>query len=461
MKRKLIATLALTLGVSVLSSCAGVISFPERATDPGVSLWQEPETEAPSDPGKLLGIWHSKGGNTVFRFGEGGVLTVWGLTAGYDYEYSSTATGSYTYDGKTLTMTLGEEHVTRECRVKDGVISFTDGDVTLSLQTEEPKPHPSYPYPDFEALAAKTGLLGAAGLTGQTVPAAGKRLQAKLKMKETYFSGKTMEKLTEGTARQGDIVNIDYVGKRDGVAFEGGTAKGQDVSVAPDTGYIPGFCEGIAGHSVGETFDVTVTFPEGYKNRDLAGKEAVFTMTLNAIYDTNITDEMVAAFDGNTHTTVAEWEAEIYRDLIKDSIWDILPAFAEVTDGSDAYLYYYQDMLDYYHYYAAYYGMDFEMFLSLYVGKTEAELETESRGYVRNYLLAAMVARALELTPDAKWLEDFTAGYLAAYVKKGYTEEQARELIETDGDEKNRFRAAMLLDLTADHLFANNTFTEE
>ena len=46
-------------------------------------------------------------------------------------------------------------------------------------------------------------------------------------------------------------------------------------------------------------------------------------------------------------------------------------------------------------------------------------------------------------------------------VALGYTEEQARELIETDGDEKNRFRAAMLLDLTADHLYANNTFTEE
>ncbi len=78
MKRKLIATLALTLSVSVLSSCAEVISFPERATDPGVSLWQEPETEAPSDPRDLIGIWYSKGGNTVFRFGEGGVLTVWG-----------------------------------------------------------------------------------------------------------------------------------------------------------------------------------------------------------------------------------------------------------------------------------------------------------------------------------------------------------------------------------------------
>ncbi len=357
-------------------------------------------------------------------------------------------------------MTLGEEHVTRECRVKDGVITFTDGDVTLSLQTEEPKQHPSYPYPDFEALAAKTGLLDAAGLTGQTVPAAGKHLQAKLELKETYFSGKTMEKLTEGTAQQGDIVNIDYVGKRDGVAFEGGTAQGQDVSVAPDTGYIPGFCEGIAGHSVGETFDVTVTFPEDYKNKDLAGKEAVFTMTLNAIYDTNITDEMVAAFDGNTHTTVAEWEAEIYRDLIKDSIWEILPAFADVTDESDAYLYYYQDMLDRYHYYAAYYGMDFNLYLYMSTGMTTAELETASRKYARTYLLAAMVARALELTPDAEWLEDFTAGYLAAYVKKGYTEEQARELIETDGDEKNCFRAAMLVDLIADHLFATNTFTE-
>lgn len=458
MKKKLLAALALTLGVSVLSSCANVISFPDRATDPGAPLWQEPETEAPSDPRALIGIWSANGGNTVFRFGEGGVLTVWSLATGYDYEYSDTATGSYTYDGETLTMTLGDETVTRTCHVKDGVITF-DGSVTMTLRTDEPPPHPSYPYPDFETLAAGLEALRADALTGQTIRVPGKRLAAAIQMKNTYFSGKEKEKLTEGTAVLGDMVNIDFEGKLDGVAFEGGTAQGTDVIVAPDTGYIPGFCEGIEGHAVGETFDVTVTFPEAYGNAELAGREVVFTMTLNAIYNTALTDEMVAAYEDNDYTTVQAWEDAIFKDLITDSIWDLIPAFADYTDTTDAYLYYYQDMLDFYHYYAAYYGMDFEMFLTMYLGKTTAGLEDDSRDLARHYLLAAAVVQALELTPEEEWLNDFTEGYLASYIKNGYSSEEAHELI-ASGEGRNQFRAAMLFDFAADYLFAHNSFTE-
>lgn len=458
MKKKLLAALALSTGIAMLSSCAGVISFPEKVTDPGVPLWKEPETKEPSDPAALHGVWYAPGFTNVFRFAEGGVLTVWGLTPGYDYEYSNSATGTYTYDGKTLTMTIGSETVTRTCEVENGTVTF-DGTVTMQLQTEEPKAHPSYPYPDFEALAAGLPLLSADTLTGQTIAATGKRLQAAIQLKNTYFAGRDLEKKTEGTAVLGDMVNIDYSGKLDGVAFGGGTAVGANVTVAPDTGYIPGFCEGIAGHTIGETFDVTVTFPETYGNAELAGKEVVFTMTLNAIYDTTVTDEMVAAYEENAYTTVEEWENAIRQDLITESVWALIPALADLEDGTDAYLYYYQDMLDFYHYYAAAYGVNFEQFLLIYTGQTVADLETESRTIVRNYLLAAVVVRALNLTPDKDWVSAFTEGYLSRYLENGYTEEQARELI-SSGDGLRMYRAALLLDFAADHLTAHNTFTD-
>ena len=200
MKRKLLATLALTLGVSVLSSCASVITFPAPATDPNVPLWEEPQTEAPSEPSALLGIWYSDRLSNVFRFGEGGVLTVWSLTPGYEYEYSYTATGSYTYDGTTLSMTLGNEQVTKTCKVLDGIATL-DGSVTMALRTDAPAEHPSYPYPDFEALAASLPLLPADALTGLTVSAAGKRLQATVQMKQTYWKGKDLEKRAGGDCR--------------------------------------------------------------------------------------------------------------------------------------------------------------------------------------------------------------------------------------------------------------------
>ncbi len=458
MKKKLLATLALTLGVSVLSSCASVISFPEPATDPGVSLWEEPQPAVPSDPAALLGIWYSENVSNVFRFGEDGVLTVWGLTPGYSYEYSNMATGSYTYDGTTLSMTLGSESVTNSCTVKDGFLVI-DGSINMRARTDEPAKHPSYPHPDFEALAATLPLLSADALTGQSVSAARISLQATVRMKQTYWENKELEKRTEGTAVLGDMVNIDFIGKLDGIEFIGGSGKGVDVTVAPDTGYIPGFCEGIAGHSVGETFDVTVTFPENYGDSSLAGKKAVFTMTLNVLYNSTITDEMVVTYMWNSYTGVSEWENAIRDELLRDEVWSLIPALAGFRDETDAYLYYYQDMLDFYHYYAASYGMQFEQFLTFYAGKTVADLEAESRETARGYLLAASVVRALNLTPEKEWLARYTQTYIAGLVKRGYTEEQAREMI-ASGNGLHAFRAAMLSDLAAEHLVANNTFTD-
>lgn len=80
----------------------------------------------------------------------------------------------------------------------------------------------------------------------------------------------------------GDVVNIDYEGRHNGELFEGGTADGEDVTIGAGE-YIDGFEEGIVGHAVGETFDMPVTFPEGYGD-ELGGEEVVFTVTVNGIY---------------------------------------------------------------------------------------------------------------------------------------------------------------------------------
>jgi trigger factor len=85
--------------------------------------------------------------------------------------------------------------------------------------------------------------------------------------------------------KEGDKVNIDYVGKIDGVPFAGGDTKGAGAILKLGSGqYIPGFEDQVAGHKPGETFDVVVTFPEDYGAAELAGKKAVFTTTLNGIY---------------------------------------------------------------------------------------------------------------------------------------------------------------------------------
>ncbi len=112
-----------------------------------------------------------------------------------------------------------------------------------------------------------------------------------------YF-GEKMEELltgviTEGKVEEGDIANIDYVGKKDGEAFAGGTAKGYDLTIGSGQ-FIPGFEDGLIGVEIGTTVDLNLTFPEDYKNStSLAGAEVVFTVTVNSCKRTfdELTDE--------------------------------------------------------------------------------------------------------------------------------------------------------------------------
>ena len=88
--------------------------------------------------------------------------------------------------------------------------------------------------------------------------------------------------ITDEAAQMGDIVKIDFDGSVDGVAFDGG--KGTDYSLKLGSGsFIPGFEEQIAGHVIGDEFDVNVTFPEDYHAAELAGKASVFKTKVNAI----------------------------------------------------------------------------------------------------------------------------------------------------------------------------------
>ena len=88
--------------------------------------------------------------------------------------------------------------------------------------------------------------------------------------------------VTDRAVENGDAVLIDYVGKKDDVAFEGGTAEGYTLNIGTGT-FIPGFEEGLIGVMPGETVDLDLTFPADYPSADLAGAEVVFTVTVREI----------------------------------------------------------------------------------------------------------------------------------------------------------------------------------
>ena len=93
--------------------------------------------------------------------------------------------------------------------------------------------------------------------------------------------------ITDRAAEMGDTATIDYSGSVDGVKFEGGTAEDQPLKLGSGT-FIPGFEEQVAGHTIGETFDVNVTFPTEYHAEELAGKEAVFVVTIKKLEVTEL-----------------------------------------------------------------------------------------------------------------------------------------------------------------------------
>ena len=100
---------------------------------------------------------------------------------------------------------------------------------------------------------------------------------------ESYVSSaQAYDKLTEGTVKDGDTVNIDYTGKKDGVAFEGGTAQGQNLVIGSKS-FIDGFETGLIGKKIGDTVNLNLTFPQNYQSTELAGKAVVFTVKINYV----------------------------------------------------------------------------------------------------------------------------------------------------------------------------------
>lgn len=84
-------------------------------------------------------------------------------------------------------------------------------------------------------------------------------------------------------AQEGDIVKIDYEGKLNGTAFDGGTASGQLLELGSNT-FIEGFEEQLIGMKAGEEKTITVTFPSNYQSTELAGKKCTFDVAVNHIY---------------------------------------------------------------------------------------------------------------------------------------------------------------------------------
>ena len=122
------------------------------------------------------------------------------------------------------------------------------------------------------------------------------------------------EDVTDRAAEMTDTVNIDFAGKMDGKAFDGGTAEGYDLTLGSHQ-FIPGFGEGVVGMNIGETRDIEVTFPEDYQAEELKGKKAVFTVTLH-----KITGKVRPEHDEEFAKKMGSDSVEAYRAKVRERL---------------------------------------------------------------------------------------------------------------------------------------------
>ena len=226
-------------------------------------------------------------------------------------------------------------------------------------------------------------------------------------------TAETVEK-TEGKIKEGDTANIDYEGKKDGVAFEGGTAEGYDLEIGSGT-FIEGFEEGLIGKEIGGTYDLNLTFPEDYSSEDLAGQDVVFTVKINSVKTQKVPEYTVDWVKENSEVdTKKDYEALVKDELIeqkeetaKNNIMAEL--WNQVVEGSKI-TQYPQEIVDeyvaeieaQYETTAEMYGMEIEaLWEQEGIDSQEAfdaKTEAAAQAYVKEQMIMYNIAEAEDLT---------------------------------------------------------------
>lgn len=216
---------------------------------------------------------------------------------------------------------------------------------------------------------------------------------------------------TEYKVQSGDTVNIDFTGRKDGVAFDGGTGEGYNLTIGSGA-FVPGFEDGLIGAGIGETRDIELTFPENYQP-ELAGADVVFTVTVNYIYTTTLTDGLAAKIYPDA-PTVAQYRAyakelllqeaqRAYDNAVYNEITNTLMADSKVKKDAPDNLVdrYFQQQVDYVTQLALFnYNTSYENLIQT-TGNTveeyEAGMREDALNYANNMVLYQAIANAENL----------------------------------------------------------------
>ena len=218
-------------------------------------------------------------------------------------------------------------------------------------------------------------------------------------------------------AKEGDVANIDYVGTKDGVAFDGGTASGYNLSLG-NGGFIDGFEDGVVGMMPGEEKDLNLTFPEEYHSAELAGQDVVFHVTLNQLMspeETAVDDDLAKRALGDDSAVLEDLREQVSASLESQAEANYFNAAgnelltqvindSQITADPDAVDQMHQQLLTTYTAYASQYGLELADFLSLFFGTDEEGLKANAETLVKQEMVLdeIIAAEGLSATDEQK-----------------------------------------------------------
>lgn len=279
----------------------------------------------------------------------------------------------------------------------------------------------------------------------------------------------------------GDVANIDYEGLLDGEAFDGGTAQDYDLEIGSGS-FIDGFEDGLIGTEVGKETDLNLTFPEDYGNSDLAGKEVVFKVTVNAIkvkqditYDT-LTDEYVTYLSdklGASYETVNDLTSDIRTYLeeqanssrtqaIRSAVIAKLPEVCTVNALPDGLLD--ARMQEYLKKFEDTYCKDttLEDYLSSTYNTTVDDFKTQVQSEIETELDTQLILEAIAAVENIEFDEDGFNSYVSSLLSSyGYDSEDAlyENYAQTAEDGKVYLQTIYLCNKALDRVIENTNVT--
>jgi len=269
----------------------------------------------------------------------------------------------------------------------------------------------------------------------------------------------TYEQVLEGEAKEGDIVNINYVGTIDGEEFEGGSAEDSEVVIGEGS-YLEDFEKGIIGMKPGETKDVEVEFPADYYSDELAGKKAVFAITLNYICGDEIFPELndewvkentesenVEDYRASVRKELEDTAREAFETAREDELLSALMKGTEVLkvdpekvekDVADA-VAYYESM-------ASMYGMEYKTFLEAF-GMDEDSLKTELSAQAEEFEKQTVALLKIADQENIEAADEDVEAYYEDLAKDyGYdTVDELKTDLEAEGADEDSIKSQVLL----------------